>query len=131
MIADGVSAELDDLRRIALHGKDVLQQILQRETEATGIPSLKINYNNVFGYYIEVAKAQTGLVPGHWTRKQTTVNAERYISQELKELEHEILSAQERVTALEYQLFTQIKEQVCAQAGRIQKPPPPWPRPTC
>ena len=82
---------------------------------------MKITSNKVFGYYIEVAKSQTGLVPDHWTRKQTTVNAERYISPELKELEHAILSAQDQVTALEYQLFCELKEAVCQQVDRIQR----------
>ena len=81
---------------------------------------MKVSYNKVFGYYIEVAKSQTGLVPEDWVRKQTTVNAERYISQELKELEHTILSAQDQVTALEYQLFCELKEQVCQHVAQIQ-----------
>lgn len=81
---------------------------------------MKIKSNKVFGYYIEVAKSQIDLVPDSWTRKQTTVNAERYISQELKELEHAIMSAQDTVTALEYQLFCQLKDQVCQQVAAIQ-----------
>ena len=85
VIADGVSAELDDLRRIALHGKDYLAQIQHRESELTGIPSLKISYNNVFGYYIEVRNAHKDKVPETWIRKQTLANAERYITEELKE----------------------------------------------
>ena len=75
---------------------------------------MKVGYNKVFGYYIEVAKSQTDLVPQDWVRKQTTVNAERYISQELKELEHTILSAQDKVVALEYHLFVELREEVCA-----------------
>ena len=120
-IRAGYSGEVDRLRDLLEHSAELLAQLETRTREQSGIKNMKIKSNKVFGYYIEVAKSQTGLVPQDWVRKQTTVNAERYISQELKELEHEILSAQERVTALEYQLFTQIKEQVCAQAGRIQK----------
>ncbi len=84
VIADGVDPELDDLRRIALHGKDYLLRIQQRESEATGIPSLKLSYNNVFGYYIEVRNTHKDKVPDTWIRKQTLANAERYITEELK-----------------------------------------------
>ena len=115
VIADGVSAELDDLRRIALHGKDVLQQILQRETEATGIPSLKINYNNVFGYYIEVRNTHKEKVPESWIRKQTLANAERYITEELKEYEEKILGAQDRILALESEIYTALVQYVAGQ----------------
>ncbi len=87
VIADGVSEELDELRRIAFSGKDYLLQLQQRESDQTGIPSLKIAYNNVFGYYIEVRNAHKDKVPAEWIRKQTLVNAERYITQELKEYE--------------------------------------------
>ena len=107
IIADGVSAELDDLRRIALHGKDVLQQIQQRESEATGIP-LKINYNNVFGYYIEVRNTHKDKVPATWVRKQTLTNAERYITEELKEYEDKILGAQDRILQLEQQIYDEL-----------------------
>ena len=105
VIADGVSAELDDLRRVALHGKEVLQQILQRESEATGIPSLKISYNNVFGYYIEVRNTHKDKVPESWIRKQTLTAAERYITEELKEYEEKILGAQDRILALEAEIY--------------------------
>ena len=115
VIADGVSAELDDLRRIALHGKDVLQQILQRETEATGIPSLKISYNNVFGYYIEVRNTHKDKVPESWIRKQTLANAERYITEELKEYEEKILGAQDRILALELEIYTALVQYVAGQ----------------
>lgn len=108
VIADGVSAELDDLRRIALHGKDVLQQIQQRESEATGIPSLKISYNNVFGYYIEVRNTHKDKVPENWIRKQTLTAAERYITEELKEYEEKILGAQDRILQIEQQIYLQI-----------------------
>ncbi len=105
VIADGVNPELDDLRRIALHGKDVLQQIQQRESEETGIPSLKIGYNNVFGYYIEVRNAHKEKVPESWVRKQTLANAERYITDELKEYEEKILGAEERILTLEQEIY--------------------------
>ena len=108
MIADGVSAELDDLRRIALHGKDVLQQIQQRESELTGIPSLKISYNNVFGYYIEVRNTHKDKVPENWIRKQTLTAAERYITEELKEYEEKILGAQDRILQIEQEIYLQI-----------------------
>ncbi len=105
VIADGVDPELDDLRRIALHGKDVLQQIQQRESETTGIPSLKISYNNVFGYYIEVRNAHKDKVPDTWIRKQTLSNAERYITEELKEYEEKILGAEDRILTLEQEIY--------------------------
>ena len=108
VIADGVSAELDDLRRVALHGKEVLQQILERESEATGIPSLKISYNNVFGYYIEVRNTHKDKVPESWIRKQTLTAAERYITEELKEYEEKILGAQERILALEAEIYASL-----------------------
>ncbi|MBR5334437.1 MAG: DNA mismatch repair protein MutS [Alistipes sp.] len=108
VIADGVSAELDDLRRIALHGKDVLQQIQQRESELTGIPSLKISYNNVFGYYIEVRNTHKDKVPENWIRKQTLTAAERYITEELKEYEEKILGAQDRILQIEQEIYLQI-----------------------
>ncbi len=107
IIADGVSPELDDLRRIALHGKDVLQQIQQRESEAAGIP-LKISYNNVFGYYIEVRNTHRDKVPPTWVRKQTLTNAERYITEELKEYEEKILGAQDRILQLEQQIYDEL-----------------------
>ncbi len=108
VIADGVDAELDDLRRIALHGKDVLVRIQQRESDATGIPSLKISYNNVFGYYIEVRNAHKDKVPDTWIRKQTLTNAERYITAELKEYEEKILGAEERILAIELRIYNEI-----------------------
>ncbi|MCH5334676.1 MAG: DNA mismatch repair protein MutS [Alistipes sp.] len=108
VIADGVDAELDDLRRIALHGRDVLTQIQQRESERTGIPSLKISYNNVFGYYIEVRNTHKDKVPESWIRKQTLTNAERYVTEELKEYEEKILGAEERVLAIEMRIYNQI-----------------------
>lgn len=107
-IRDGVKEELDDLRRIAYSGKDYLLQIQQRESEATGIPSLKIGFNNVFGYYIEVRNIHKDKVPAEWIRKQTLVNAERYITQELKEYEEKILGAEEKILVLETQIYTEL-----------------------
>ena len=108
IIADGVNAELDDLRRIALHGKDYLNHIQQRECDRTGIPSLRIGYNNVFGYYIEVRNAHKDKVPETWIRKQTLTNAERYITEELKEYEQKILGAEERMLVLEQEIYAEI-----------------------
>ena len=111
VIADGVSAELDDLRRIALHGKDVLMHIQQRESEATGIP-LKISYNNVFGYYIEVRNTHKDKVPASWIRKQTLTSAERYITEELKEYEEKILGAQDRILAIEQEIYAALVQYI-------------------
>ena len=108
VIADGVNAELDELRSIAYSGKDYLLQIQQREIERTGIQSLKIGFNNVFGYYMEVRNTFKDHVPPEWIRKQTLVSAERYITQELKEYEEKILGAEEKILALETRLFTQL-----------------------
>jgi DNA mismatch repair protein MutS len=107
-IADGYSIELDELRNLAFSGKDYLQTMLERETKRTGIGSLKIDSNNVFGYYIEVRNTHRDKVPGDWIRKQTLVNAERYITEELKEYETKILGAEERILHLEQQLFAQL-----------------------
>ena len=108
VIADGVSEELDELRRIAYSGKDYLLQMQQRESETTEIPSLKIAYNNVFGYYIEVRNTHKDKVPETWIRKQTLVNAERYITQELKEYEEKILGAEDKISALETRLYNDL-----------------------
>ena len=105
IIADGVDPELDDLRRIALHGKDYLTQLQQREREATGITSLKLGYNNVFGYYIEVSNTHKDKVPEEWIRKQTLTNAERYITAELKEYEEKILGAEGRMIEIEQRIY--------------------------
>ena len=113
VIADGVNPELDDLRRIALHGKDYLARIQQRESEATGIPSLKISYNNVFGYYIEVRNAHKEKVPASWIRKQTLANAERYITEELKEYEEKILGAEEKMLQLEQRIYAELLASIC------------------
>ncbi len=108
VIADNVNGELDELRKIAYSGKDYLLQIQQREIEQTGIPSLKIAYNNVFGYYIEVRNTHKDKVPSDWIRKQTLVNAERYITQELKEYEEKILTAEEKILILETRLYNEL-----------------------
>ncbi len=108
VVADGVNAELDELRRIAYSGKEYLLEMQQREVERTGIQSLKIAYNNVFGYYIEVRNTYKGLVPPEWIRKQTLVNAERYITEELKQYEEKILGAEEKIAALENRLFQEL-----------------------
>lgn len=120
VIADGVNAELDELRKIAFSGKDYLLQIQQRESEATGIPSLKIAYNNVFGYFIEVRNAHKEKVPETWIRKQTLVNAERYITQELKEYEEKILGAEDKITALETKLYSDLVLQLADYISSIQ-----------
>ena len=108
VIAKGVNEELDELRSIAYSGKDYLLQVQQRESEKTGIPSLKIAFNNVFGYYIEVRNAHKDKVPADWIRKQTLVNAERYITEELKEYEEKILGAEEKILSLELRLFNEL-----------------------
>ena len=120
VIAEGVNAELDELRQIAYHGKDYLMQIQQRESELTGIPSLKISYNNVFGYYIEVRNTHKDKVPAEWIRKQTLVSAERYITAELKEYEEKILGAEEKIAVLEAQLFNSLVQAVIEYISAIQ-----------
>ena len=121
VIAKGVSPELDELRQIAYSGKDYLLQIQQREAEATGIQSLKVAYNNVFGYYLEVRNTYKDKVPAEWIRKQTLVNAERYITQELKEYEEKILGAEDRILALEERLFAALVNAVSAFTPDIQR----------
>ena len=121
VIADGVSAELDDLRTTALHGKEVLQHILDQEIEATGITSLKIGYNNVFGYYLEVRNTHKDRVPERWVRKQTLAAAERYITEELKEYEQKILGAEERILALEQQIYNELVLYVGGFLREIQR----------
>ena len=108
VIKDGVSDELDELRRIAYSGKDYLLKIQERETEQTGIASLKIGYNNVFGYYLEVRNTYKDKVPADWIRKQTLAQAERYITQELKEYEEKILGAEDKILSLETRLFNEL-----------------------
>ncbi len=120
-IAEGYSAELDELRQLAFSGKDYLDKMLQRETERTGISSLKIASNNVFGYYIEVRNTHRDKVPEEWIRKQTLVNAERYITEELKEYEAKILGAEERILSLEQQLFSQLVVWMQEYIAPVQK----------
>ena len=120
VIKSGVNAELDELRRIAYSGKDYLLQIQQRESELTGIPSLKIGYNNVFGYYIEVRNVHKDKVPQEWIRKQTLVNAERYITQELNEYEGKILGAEDKILVLETQLYAELVQSLSEFIPAIQ-----------
>ena len=120
VIKSGVNAELDELRQIAYSGKDYLLQVQQRESELTGIPSLKIGYNKVFGYYIEVRNVHKDKVPQEWIRKQTLVNAERYITQELKEYEEKILGAEDKILVLETQLYTELVQSLSEFIPAIQ-----------
>ncbi|MDL2224304.1 DNA mismatch repair protein MutS [Bacteroidales bacterium OttesenSCG-928-M06] len=120
VIAKGVNAELDELRSIAYSGKDYLLRIQQRESETTGIPSLKISFNNVFGYYIEVRNTHKDKVPENWIRKQTLVNAERYITEELKVYEEKILGAEEKITSLEAKLFNDLVLELMEYIAPIQ-----------
>ena len=121
VIANGVNEELDDLRRSAYSGKDYLLQIQQREVDRTGIQSLKVGFNNVFGYYLEVRNTFKDQVPQEWIRKQTLVNAERYITQELKEYEEKILGAEEKILALETRLFSSLVTDCQAYISALQK----------
>ena len=121
IIATGVNQELDELRKIARHGKDYLLEVQQREVERTGIPSLKIGFNNVFGYYLEVRNTHKDSVPEEWIRKQTLVNAERYITEELKEYEQKILGAEERIYALEVQIYSELVARIQQNISMIQK----------
>ena len=121
VIASGVNEELDELRKIARHGKDYLLEVQQREIERTGISSLKIGFNNVFGYYLEVRNAYKDSVPEEWIRKQTLVNAERYITEELKEYEQKILGAEERIYVLEAQIYAELVGKIQANISMIQK----------
>ena len=120
-IRDGYHEEVDRLRHILKGGKGIMAEMEATEKERTGIRTLKIGYNKVFGYYIEVSNSFKEMVPESYIRKQTLVNGERFITQELKDLEHQILTASERVVALEYELFSQLREEISAQAQRIQK----------
>ena len=120
IIRPGANEEADRLRDIMGGGKQTIVSIEAAEREKTGIRTLKVGYNRVFGYYIEVSKSFTAQVPDTYIRKQTLANCERYITQELKELENQVLTAKERLTALEYQIFSQLREDLAAQAGRVQ-----------
>ncbi|WP_053406974.1 DNA mismatch repair protein MutS [Persicobacter sp. CCB-QB2] len=121
LINDGINAELDELRQIAFSGKDYLESIKEREKERTGIPSLKISYNKVFGYYLEVSKAHQDKVPEEWIRKQTLVNAERYITQELKVYEEKILGAEEKLQVIEQALFRDLVAFATDFIGQVQQ----------
>ena len=121
LIRPGYHPDVDQLRELLTDTKGVIAKLEAAEKEKTGIKSLKVGFNKVFGYYIEVSKSYYDQVPEHYIRKQTLVNCERYITQELKDMEHTILSAQDRVVALEYQLFCQIRDQAAAQAPRVQE----------
>jgi DNA mismatch repair protein MutS len=121
VIADGYSEELDELRNLAFSGKDYLVQIQKRECEKTGITSLKIGYNNVFGYYLEVTNAHKDKVPEEWHRKQTLTNAERYITEELKEYEEKIISAEEKILAIETELFQALVMEAFSYVEPIQQ----------
>ncbi|QES92771.1 DNA mismatch repair protein MutS [Empedobacter brevis] len=121
VIREGVSEELDNLRKIQFSGKDFLDQMCQRETERTGISSLKIAFNNVFGYYIEVRNTHKDKVPEEWIRKQTLVNAERYITEELKEYETQILGAEEKILTIENQLFIDLLQEIITKLLPIQQ----------
>lgn len=120
IIKNGFNTELDELRHIQNGGKEFILEIEQREKERTGIPKLKIGYNRVFGYYIEITNSYKDLVPQEYIRKQTLANCERYITQELKDLESKVLGAQERIVKLEYEIFCQIRSQVAKQYSRIK-----------
>ncbi|NLP36733.1 MAG: DNA mismatch repair protein MutS [Firmicutes bacterium] len=121
LLRDGFNAELDRLRHIRRHGREEILQIQEREREKTGIKSLKVGYNKVFGYYIEVSRVNLSLVPEHYIRKQTLANAERYITQELKDFENTVLTAEEKICALEYDLFLKIRQLVASHTDAIQK----------
>ena len=119
-IADGVDAELDDLRNLSRSGKEYLMGIQRREMELTGISSLKVGYNNVFGYYLEVTNAHKDKVPAEWIRKQTLTNAERYITEELKQYEQKILGAEEKIAIIEQRLYNELVTAVTEFVEPIQ-----------
>ena len=120
VIGSGVDAELDELRRLASGGKDYLLEMQRRESERTGIPSLRISFNNIFGYYLEVRNAYKDKVPAEWVRKQTLVGTERYITQELKEYEEKILGAEERIYALETRIYAELTDRIRENIAKIQ-----------
>ena len=121
IIADGYNQELDELRAVSREGKGFIARLEAQEKSRTGISSLKIRYNKVFGYYIEVTKSNLSGIPAHYVRKQTLANAERYITEELKEYEDKVLNAEDRISGLEYSLFQEIRESVAAQGERIAR----------
>ena len=120
MIREGYDDEVDRLRGILSGGKGFIAQLEAREKEKTGIRTLKVGYNKVFGYYIEVSNSFKDQVPADYIRKQTLVNGERYITQELKDLEHEVLTAHDRDAALEYDLFAALRTEAAGQVTRVQ-----------
>jgi len=121
MIRSGYSEEVDRLRRLTENGRDAVAAIASAERERTGIKKLKVGYNKVFGYYIEIPRSQSAEVPDNYIRKQTLANCERFITEELKELETSLLTARDRLTSLEYELFTELRESIAAEVSRIQK----------
>ena len=121
IIKDGYNAEVDKLRNAKSDGKDWLAKLETEEREKTGIKNLRIKYNKVFGYYLEVTNSFKNLVPDYYTRKQTLANAERYIIPELKELEDTILGAEDKLYALEYQLYSEVRDTIGKEVVRIQK----------
>src|SRR5438309_7275801 len=118
---DGFDAQLDELRNASREGKNWISQLQEREIAATGIKSLKVRYNSVFGYFIEVTKSNLANVPSRYTRKQTTVGGERFITPELKEMEAKILGADERARQLEYQLFQKLRDKTLCELPLIQQ----------
>ena len=118
---DGYDSDLDQLRNASREGKNWIGELQEREIAATGIKSLKVRFNSVFGYFIEVTKSNLASVPPHYTRKQTTVGGERFITPELKEMEAKILGADERARNLEYQLFQKLRDDTVNQIGPIQQ----------
>ena len=118
---DGYDPDLDELRRASRDGKNWISQLQEREIAATGIKSLKVRYNSVFGYFIEITKSNLANVPAHYTRKQTTVGGERFVTPELKEMEAKILGADERARQLEYQLFQKLREETLRELESIQR----------
>jgi len=121
VIRQGISEELDEIRKLLYSGKDHLENIKTREIEKTGITSLKIGFNNVFGYYLEVTKAHKDKAPEEWERRQTLVNAERYITDELKTFESKVLGAEDQRAVLEYELFNEIKDEVVKNHTAIKQ----------
>jgi len=121
IIREGYDQELDGIRKISRSGKDWITELQKKEMERTGIKSLKVGYNRIFGYYIEVTKTNLGAVPEDYTRKQTVANGERFVTRELKEYESKILGAEEKSAALEYQIFQKIRERIVSETGKIQR----------
>src|SRR5467141_5213760 len=121
MFRDGYDPDLDALRQASREGKNWIGQLQEREIAESGIKSLKVRFNSVFGYFIEITKSNLGGVPAHYTRKQTTVGGERFITPELKEMEAKILGADERARNLEYQLFQKLRDETLEEIGPIQQ----------